>query len=58
MNADLSAPHHLLRNLIRPGTIAEVKGDKARVRLGPTLATEWLNWATRRASSTCTGSAN
>ncbi|MEF2268559.1 phage baseplate assembly protein V [Janthinobacterium sp. TB1-E2] len=28
------------------GTIAEVKGVKARVRLGPTLTTEWLRWAT------------
>ena len=57
MNADLSDLLRLLQNLIRLGTIAEVKGAKARVRLGPTLTTEWLNWATRRAGSTRTWSA-
>jgi phage baseplate assembly protein V len=57
MNADLSALLHLLQNLIRIGTIAEVKGAKVRVRLGPTLTTEWLKWATRRAGSTRTWSA-
>ncbi|MED5613331.1 hypothetical protein [Janthinobacterium sp. P210005] len=40
MNADLSDLLRLLQNLIRLGTIAEVKGAKARVRLGPTLTTE------------------
>ena len=54
MNADLSDLLRLLQNLIRLGTIAEVKGAKARVRLGPTLTTEWLKWATRRAGSTRT----
>ncbi|MGX9777088.1 phage baseplate assembly protein V [Janthinobacterium aestuarii] len=57
MNADLSDLLRLLQNLIRLGTIAEVKGAKARVRLGPTLTTEWLKWATRRAGSTRTWSA-
>ena len=57
MNADLSDLTRLLQNLIRLGTIAEVKGAKARVQLGPTLTTEWLNWATRRAGSTRTWSA-
>jgi phage baseplate assembly protein V len=57
MNADLSDLLRLLQNLIRLGTIAEVKGAKARVRLGPTLTTEWLNWATPRAGSTRTWSA-
>ena len=57
MNADLSDLLRLLQNLIRLGAIAEVKGAKARVRLGPTLTTEWLNWATRRAGSTRTWSA-
>ena len=57
MNADLSDLSRLLQNLIRLGTIAEVKGAKARVRLGPTLTTKWLNWATRRAGSTRTWSA-
>ncbi|MDN2669794.1 phage baseplate assembly protein V [Janthinobacterium sp. SUN026] len=57
MNADLSDLLRLLQNLIRLGTIAEVKGAKARVRLGPNLITEWLNWATRRAGSTRTWSA-
>ena len=57
MNADLSDLLRLLQNLIRLGTIAEVKGGKARVRLGPTLTTEWLKWATRCAGSTRTWSA-
>ncbi|MCM2567788.1 phage baseplate assembly protein V [Janthinobacterium kumbetense] len=57
MNADLSDLSRLLQNLIRLGTIAEVNGTKARVRLGPTLTTEWLKWATRRAGSTRTWSA-
>jgi len=57
MNADLSDLLRLLQNLIRLGTIAEVKGTKARVRLGPTLTTEWLKWATRRAGNTRTWSA-
>ncbi|WP_402719016.1 phage baseplate assembly protein V [Janthinobacterium rivuli] len=57
MNADLSDLLRLLQNLIRLGTIAEVKGAKARVQLGPTLTTEWLKWATRRAGSTRTWSA-
>jgi phage baseplate assembly protein V len=57
MNADLSDLLRLLQNLIRLGTNAEVKGAKARVRLGPTLTTEWLKWATRRAGSTRTWSA-
>ncbi|KAB8060472.1 phage baseplate assembly protein V [Janthinobacterium violaceinigrum] len=57
MNADQSDLLRLLQNLIRLGTIAEVKGAKARVRLGPTLTTEWLKWATRRAGGTRTWSA-
>ncbi|KAB8065931.1 phage baseplate assembly protein V [Janthinobacterium violaceinigrum] len=57
MNADLSDLLRLLQNLIRLGTIAEVKGAKARVRLGPTLTTEWLYSATPRAGSTRTWSA-
>ena len=57
MNADLSDLTRLLQNLIRLGTIAEVKGARARVQLGPTLTTDWLKWATPRAGSTCTWSA-
>ena len=57
MNADQSDLLRLLQNLIRLGTIAEVKGAKARVRLGPTLTTEWLKWATPRAGSSRTWSA-
>lgn len=57
MNADLSDLLRLLQNLIRLGTIAEVEGAKARVRLGPTLTTKWLNWTTPRAGSTRTWSA-
>ncbi|MDN2671435.1 phage baseplate assembly protein V [Janthinobacterium sp. SUN026] len=57
MNADLSDLTRLLQNLIRLGTIAEVKGAKARVRLGPTLTTEWLKWVTPRAGNTRTWSA-
>ena len=57
MNADLSDLLRLLQNLIRLGTIAEVDGAKARVQLGPKLTTEWLNWITQRAGSTCTWSA-
>ena len=51
MNADLSDLLRLLQNLIRLGTIAEVKEAEARVQLGPTLTTEWLNWSTLRAGS-------
>ena len=57
MNADLSNLSRLLQNLIRLGTIAQVDGAKARVQLGPKLTTEWLNWITQRAGSTCTWSA-
>ena len=57
MNADPSDLLRLLQNLIRLGTIAEVNGAKARVRLEPALTAEWLKWATRRAGSTCTWSA-
>ena len=57
MNSDLSDLLRLLQNLIRLGNIAEVKGAKTRVWLGPTLTTEWLKWATRRAGSTRTWSA-
>lgn len=57
MNADLSNLSRLMQNLIRLGTIAEVEGAKARVQLGPKLTTEWLNWITQRAGSTCTWSA-
>ena len=56
MNADLSDLSRLLQNLIRLGTIAEVKGAKARVQLGPKLTTEWLNWLTLRAGNTRTWS--
>ena len=57
MNADLSNLSRLLQNLIRLGTIAQVEGAKARVQLGPSLTTEWLNWITQRAGTTCTWSA-
>ena len=52
MNADLSDLLRLLQNLIRLGTIAEVKEAEARVQLGPTLTTELLNWSTPSAGST------
>ncbi|WP_070249283.1 phage baseplate assembly protein V [Duganella phyllosphaerae] len=57
MNADLSDLLRLLQNLIRLGTIAQVNGAKARVQLGPQLTSEWLNWITPRAGSTCAWSA-
>lgn len=57
MNADLSEILRLLQNMIRPGTIAEVDGAKARVMLSPKLTTEWLNWAALRAGTTRTWSA-
>ncbi len=57
MNADQYNLSRLLQNLIRLGTIAQVEGAKARVQLGPKLTTEWLNWITQRAGSTCTWSA-
>lgn len=57
MNADLSNLSRLLQNLIRIGTIAQIEGAKARVQLGPKLTTEWLNWITQRAGTTCTWSA-
>ena len=57
MNADQSNLSRLLQNLIRLGTIAQVEGAKARVQLGPKLTTEWLNWITQRAGSTCAWSA-
>lgn len=57
MNADLSDLLRLLQNLIRLGTIAQVDGAKARVQLGPQLTSEWMNWITPRAGSTCAWSA-
>ena len=56
MNADLSDLLHLLQNLIRLGTIAELKGGKARVQLEPKFTTKWLKLATRHAGSTRTWS--
>lgn len=54
MNADLSDLLRLLQNLIRPGTIAQVRGARARVQLGPQLISEWLSWATLRAGTSRT----
>jgi len=38
-----------LTNLIRIGHIAEIRADKVRVRLSPTLTTTWLQWLALRA---------
>lgn len=57
MYSDLSDLFRLLQNLIRLGTIAQVEGAKARVKIGPQLTSEWLSWITPRAGSTCAWSA-
>jgi phage baseplate assembly protein V len=49
MTADLTEILRLLQNLIRIGTIAEVSGKTARVKLGPKLVTDWLKWTAQRA---------
>jgi hypothetical protein len=46
MNADLSGLLRLWQNLICLDSVVEIKGAMARVRLRPTLTTEWLSWAT------------
>lgn len=49
MNADIAELFRLLKNLIRNGTITEVKDGRARVQLAPDLITTWLRWGTPRA---------
>jgi phage baseplate assembly protein V len=52
MNADLpdySENTQLLHNLIRSGTVVQIAGGRARVRLSPKLTTAWLRWVTHRA---------
>ncbi|AMP13436.1 phage baseplate assembly V family protein [Collimonas pratensis] len=46
---DYSENARLLHNLIRLGTVAQVAGGRARVRLSPKLTTTWLRWVTQRA---------
>ena len=49
MTPDLSEIVRSIPNLIRTGHIAEIKADKVRVRLSPTLLTTWLQWVALRA---------
>lgn len=49
MTPDLSDILRKLENLIRTGHIAEVRGDRARVKLSPSLTTTWLKWYVFRA---------
>jgi phage baseplate assembly protein V len=49
MTPDLSDILRTVANLIRIGTIADVKNDQARVQLSPTLTTTWLKWIAFRA---------
>lgn len=49
MTPDLSELIRTIPNLIRIGKIAEVKADKVRVRLSPSLLTTWLQWIALRA---------
>lgn len=46
--ANLAELHRRIENLIRTGTVEEVKGDRARIRTGE-LTTDWLPWLTLRA---------
>src|SRR5690606_32739249 len=55
MDANLSELFRLLSNLIRIGTIAEVKSDRARVKTGE-LTTAWLPWVPTRAGQASTWS--
>lgn len=48
MTPDLSELVRTIPNLIRIGKIAEVKADKVRVRLSPSLLTTWLQWVALR----------
>ncbi len=43
----------LIQNLIRLGTIAEVDGDRVRVKSGK-ITTTWLRWFTHRAGNAAT----
>jgi phage baseplate assembly protein V len=54
MIADITEILRLLQNLIRIGTIAEISGNTARVKLGPKLFTDWLKWITTSAGETRT----
>lgn len=54
MTPDLTDILTALINMIRIGSIAEVDGAKARVKLSPTLTTDWLNWLTFRAGDVIT----
>jgi len=49
MTPDLSELVRTIPNLIRTGKIAEIKADKVRVRLSPSLLTTWLQWIALRA---------
>lgn len=49
MTPDLSDIVRSIPNLIRTGQVAEIKADKVRVRLSPTLLTTWLQWLALRA---------
>jgi phage baseplate assembly protein V len=53
MTADIAELTRLLNNLIRIGTIAEIDyvAVRARVRLGPTLLSDWRPWAAQRAGN-------
>ncbi|CAK7055985.1 MAG: hypothetical protein CITR_02415 [Citrobacter freundii] len=46
--ANLAELHRRIENLIRTGTVEEVKGDRARIRTGE-LTTNWIPWLTLRA---------
>ncbi|MDR6585675.1 phage baseplate assembly protein V [Herbaspirillum frisingense] len=49
MTLDLSELVRAIPNLIRIGKIAEIRADKVRVRLSPSLLTTWLQWVALRA---------
>ncbi|MGO0789490.1 phage baseplate assembly protein V [Herbaspirillum seropedicae] len=51
MRPDLSEFVRTIPNLIRTGKIAEIRADKVRVRLSPSLMTTWLQWIALRAGA-------
>ncbi|END8704675.1 phage baseplate assembly protein V, partial [Escherichia coli] len=46
--ANLAELHRRIENLIRTGTVEEVKGDRVRIHTGE-LTTNWIPWLTLRA---------
>jgi phage baseplate assembly protein V len=54
MTPDLPEILTAIANMIRIGSIVAVDGAKARVKLSPTLTTNWLNWISFRAGDVVT----